>query len=139
MRVCQENNPCSLLSAQFSLSVSPSLSNKDTVLTTTLLFAHPSQDNACSAVEHSSHASLCCMCPYETKLKQLEKFKYCFLTHHGNLQQKTSLLLDKVAQCLLPLEEEHFRRRWEISLAQQPQEISVHCRQLGPAEQSVLN
>lgn len=136
--MCQGNNPCSLLSAQFSLSVSPRLSNKDTVLTTTLLFVHPSQGNAYSAMECSSHTSLCCMCSFETKLKQLEKSKYCFPTHHGNLQQKIRLLLDKVAQCLLPLEE-HFRRRWEISLAQQQQEISVHCGQLGPAEQSVLN
>lgn len=53
--------------------------------------------------------------------------------------KKTSLLLDDVAQRLLSLQEEHITSRWEISLAQQPQEISEHYGQWGPTEQSISN
>lgn len=74
--MCQGNSPCSLLSAQFSLSVSLSLSNKDTILTITLFFVHPAQGNDYSGGECSSHTSLCCMCPYETKLRQLGDFNH---------------------------------------------------------------
>lgn len=124
-----EKQPLFFAFIKFSLSESPSLSNKDSILTTTLFFVHPSQGNAYSPVEYSSHASLCCTFPYENKLSQLEKFKLLSIASRHTMEifkKKTSLLLDKVAQCLLPLEEEHITSRWEITPEQQPQEISVH-------------